>query len=182
MESSTAARKATEAATIAEAFRITSAERANEVAIRTKGDEFTITWGQLRDRVDALAAGLAGLGLKRGDTIALLLSNRPEFHICDLAAMMVGATPFSIYQTYAPNQSEFVVSDAGARIAIAEQALLPNLLEARKSLPDLEHVIVVDAEAPEGTISLADVESAGGDFDDDASVARIQPNDVLTLI
>src|SRR5947208_14350288 len=115
MESSTAARKATEAATIAEAFRITSAERANEVAIRTKGDEFTITWGQLRDRVDALAAGLVGLGLRRGDTIALLLSNRPEFHICDLAAMMVGATPFSIYQTYAPNQIEFVVSDAGAR-------------------------------------------------------------------
>jgi long-chain acyl-CoA synthetase len=96
--------------------------------------------------------------------------------------MMVGATPFSIYQTYAPNQIEFVVSDAGARIAIAEQALLPNLLEARKSLPDLEHVIVVDGEPLDGTLSLADVESAGGDFDVDASVARIQPNDVLTLI
>src|SRR2546421_4984240 len=107
MESGTAARKATEATTLAEAFRITAAERADEVAIRTKGDEYTITWGALRERVDALAGGLASLGLGRGETIALMFSNRPEFHICDLAAMMLGATPFSIYQTYAPNQIEF---------------------------------------------------------------------------
>src|ERR1044072_3199212 len=142
MESGTAARKATEAATIAEAFRITSAERANEVAVRTKGDAFTITWGQLRDRVDALAAGLAGLGLKKDDSVALMFANRPEFHLCDLAVMMVGGTPFSIYNTYAPNQIAFVVSDAGARILMTEQAYLPQVLEARKELPDLEHVIV----------------------------------------
>ncbi len=47
------------AASIAEAFRITATERQNDVAIRTKGDEFTITWGELRERVDALAGGLA---------------------------------------------------------------------------------------------------------------------------
>ena len=73
------------AATVAEAFRITARERADEVAIRTKGDAFTITWGQLRERVDALAAGLAELGVGRGQAVALMLSNRPEFHICDLA-------------------------------------------------------------------------------------------------
>src|SRR5207237_5916833 len=87
------------AATVAEAFRITARERADEVAIRTKGDAFTITWGKLRERVDGLAGGLAKLGLGRGETIALLIGNRPEFHLCDLAAMMLGATPFSIYST-----------------------------------------------------------------------------------
>ena len=59
-QSETHTRAAVGAATIAEAFRITAAERASDVAIRTKGDAFTITWGELRERVDALAGGLAG--------------------------------------------------------------------------------------------------------------------------
>jgi long-subunit acyl-CoA synthetase (AMP-forming) len=94
--SKTRRRAALDAATIAEAFRITAADRFDEVAIRTKGDAFTITWGELRERVEALAGGLAKLGLRRRDTIALMLSNRPEFHLCDLAAVMLGTTPFSI--------------------------------------------------------------------------------------
>jgi long-subunit acyl-CoA synthetase (AMP-forming) len=175
-------RSAVNATTLAEAFRLTAAERADEVAIRTKEDAFTITWGELRRRVDDLAGGLAKLGLGRGDTIALMLSNRPEFHLCDLAAMMVGAAPFSIYNTYAPNQIEYVISDAGARIAICEQQYLPQVLEARKGLPALEHVIVVDGEAPAGTIALSDVEGSNPDFDIEASVAKISETDVLTLI
>jgi long-chain acyl-CoA synthetase len=181
MESSTAPRRVT-ATTIAEAFRQTVERKPDEVAIRTKGDAFTITWAQLRDRVDALAGGLAGLGLNKGDTVALMFGNRPEFHICDLAVMMVGGTPFSIYNTYAPNQIEFVVSDAGARILMTEQAYLPQVLEARKQLPELEHVIVIDGDVPEGCLSLDEVEGAGGDFDVDASVAQISGDDILTLI
>src|SRR5208283_3267436 len=144
-------RAALRASTIAEAFRITAAERSEEVAIRTKDDAFTITWGELRKRVDSLAGGLAKLGLKRGDSIALMLSNRPEFHLCDLAAMMLGATPFSIYNTYTAEQIQYLMSDSGARILICEQQFLPVVLEARQQLPDLEHIIVVDGEAPEGT-------------------------------
>jgi long-subunit acyl-CoA synthetase (AMP-forming) len=184
VESSTAPKRGVDAATIAEAFRITSAQRPDEVAVRTKEDEVSWTWRELRERVDALAAGLHALGLRKGDTIALLLGNRPEFHLADLAAMMVGATPFSIYMTYAPNQIEYVVSDAGARILITEQQYLANVLEARKTLPDLEHVIVIDGEAPEGTMSLEDAIAAGEGtgFDVEASIAQLQPDDVLTLI
>jgi long-subunit acyl-CoA synthetase (AMP-forming) len=179
---SEAAKSAKDAPTLAQAFRITAAERAEEVAIRTKGDAFSITWGQLRERVDALAGGLAGLGLRRGDTVALMLSNRPEFHICDLAAMMLGATPFSIYNTYTPEQISYIVSDAGARVAICESQFLDRVLEARRDLPQLEHVIVVDGEAPEGVISLQQVETSDTDFDVEAAVAAIQPDDLLTLI
>src|SRR3954462_645346 len=181
MESSTAPRKVT-ATTIADAFRQTVERKPDEVAICTKGDGFTITWAQLRNRVDALAGGLADLGLKKGDSVALLFGNRPEFHISDLAVMMVGGTPFSIYNTYAPNQIEFVVSDAGARILMTEQAYLPQVLEARKSLPDLEHVIVIDGDVPEGCLALADIEGAGDGFDVDASVSEITGDDILTLI
>jgi long-chain acyl-CoA synthetase len=181
-ESVTPERAALGAATIAEAFRITAAERVDEVAIRTRQDEFTITWGELRERVDALAGGLAKLGVRRGDTVALMMSNRPEFHLCDLAAMMLGATPFSIYNTYTPEQIQYLMTDAGAKVLFCEQQFLPQVREARRALPDLEYVIVVDGEAPLGTLSLSEVEGSNPGFDVDAAVAQIQPTDVLTLI
>jgi long-chain acyl-CoA synthetase len=173
---------AASAATIAEAFRITAAEREGDIAIRTKDDAFTITWGSLRDRADALAAGLHALGLRRGDTLALMIGNRPEFHLCDIAGMMVGAAPFSIYATYTAEQIAYLVSDAEAKILICEQAYLDRVLEARKSLPALEHVIVIDGEAPGGTLALADIEGSDAEFDVDASVAALEPTDILTLI
>jgi long-subunit acyl-CoA synthetase (AMP-forming) len=182
MESSTTPKRGVDAATIAEAFRLTAEQRADQVAVRTKGDAVSWTWGELRTRVDRLAGSLAALGLRKGDTIALMLGNRPEFHQADLAAMMVGATPFSIYMTYAPNQIEYVVGDAGARIIVTEEQFLDNVLEARKTLPDLEHVIVVDGDdLPEGVTRLDDLPE-NPDFDVDASIAQLGPEDVLTLI
>jgi long-subunit acyl-CoA synthetase (AMP-forming) len=175
-------RPAVGARTMAQAFRMTAAARAEDVAIRTKGDEFSITWGELRERVDALAGGLAKLGVGRGDAVAIMLSNRPEFHLCDLAAVMLGATPFSIYTTYTPEQIRYLVDDAQAKVLICEQQFLAQVKEARRELPALEYVIVVDGEAPLGTLALADVEGSNPDFDVDASVARIQPEDLLTLI
>src|SRR5918911_5278707 len=94
-----ATRRAVGAATMAEAFRLTVEDNPDRVAVRTKDDEVSLTWAELRDRVDALAGGLDRLGVRRGDTVALMLANRPEFHIADLAAMTLGATPFSIYAT-----------------------------------------------------------------------------------
>jgi long-chain acyl-CoA synthetase len=170
------------AATMAQAFRMTAAERAGEVAIRTKGDEFSITWGELRERVDALAGGLAKLGVGRGDTVALMLSNRPEFHLGDLAAMMLGATPFSLYTTYTPEQIRYLMTDARAKVLICEQQFMPQVREARRELPNLEYVIVVDGQAPLGTLALADVEGSNPGFDVGAAVAQIEPTDVLTLI
>ncbi|HEY2719304.1 MAG TPA: AMP-dependent synthetase/ligase [Solirubrobacteraceae bacterium] len=170
------------ASTVAAAFRITAAERAEQVAIRTKEDAFTITWGELLERVDALAGGLAKLGVQRGQTVALMLSNRPEFHLCDLAAMMLGATPFSIYNTYSPEQIEYLLNDAEAKVLICEQQYLPQVLQARAGAPQLEHLIVIDGEAPEGALSLADVEGSNTGFDVESSVAQLQGSDVLTLI
>jgi long-chain acyl-CoA synthetase len=175
-------RTAVEAETVAEAFRITAAERADEVAIRTRADAFTITWGELLTRVDALAGGLAKLGVRRGETVALMLSNRPEFHICDLAAMMLGATPFSIYNTYSPEQISYLLSDAEAKTLICEQQYLPQVLEAKAAAPVVENVIVIDGEAPAGTLALSDVEGADPGFDVEASVATLRGSDVLTLI
>jgi long-subunit acyl-CoA synthetase (AMP-forming) len=110
-----------------------------------------------------------------------MLGNRPEFHLADLAAVVLDATPFSIYTTYPAEEIEYLINDAGARLAIVEQAFLPVMLEARRNLPQLEHLIVVDGEAPEGTLALADVEGSDPDFDP-ASLAPVEADDILTLI
>src|SRR4051812_34710288 len=117
-------RRATRAATIAEAFRLTVEDHPDRIAVRTLDDGVAYTWAQLRDRVDALAGGLHRLGVRRGDTVALMISNRPEFMVADLAAMTLGATPFSIYLTSAPDQVRYVMADAAAKVAIVEEAFV----------------------------------------------------------
>src|ERR687893_2219968 len=127
-------RRSLGAGTITEAFRLTAEDDADRVAVRTKDDETSLTWGELRDRVDALAGGLARLGVRRGDTVALMLGNRPEFAIADLAAMTLGAAPFSIYQTFTPAQIAHVAGDAGAKVAIVEEGHLAAFLAAHEHL------------------------------------------------
>jgi long-chain acyl-CoA synthetase len=178
----TAAGRAVDAPTLTEALRRTAANNPELVAVRTPDDSVSLTWAELLERVDAVAGGLAKLGVSRGDTVALMLGNRPEFHIVDLAAVTVGATPFSIYTTYPAGEIEYLVTDSGAKVVIVEQAFLPVVLEARANLPALEHVIVVDGEAPAGTIALAEVEGSNPGFDAVAAAASVGPDDVLTLI
>src|SRR5919197_773159 len=130
--------RAVSAATIAEAFRITAEDHPDRVAVRTKDDEVSLTWSELRDRVDALARGLHELGVRRGDRVALMLSNRPEFHVADLAAMTLGATPYSIYATSSAEQIAYVVGDAGSKVAIVEDMFLGQMQAA--DLPALETI------------------------------------------
>ena len=185
MDSSTtmaAAGSAVDAATLTEALRRTAANHPDIVAVRTPDDSISLSWAELLERVDAVAGGLASLGVGRGDRIAIMLANRPEFHIADLAVATLGATPFSIYVTYPAEEIEFLISDSGARVAIVEQAFLPAMLAARRRLPGLEHVIVVDGEAPEGVLALDSVEGSAPDFDAAAAAAAVSPDDLLTLI
>src|SRR4029450_12593194 len=128
---------ASAAPTVAEAFRRTVSESPDRVAVRTLDDAVSLTWSERARRVDALAGGLAKLGVRRGDTVALMMGNRPEFHLVDLAVTTLGAAPFSLYPTLAPEQIAYVVGDGGARLAIAETALLPNLLAGCREPPDL---------------------------------------------
>src|SRR5437588_11216910 len=132
MESSTitpAAKRAVDAPTVTEALRRTAANHPEIVAVRTPDDAVSLTWSELLERVDAVAGGLAKLGIARGDTVAIMLGNRPEFHIVDLAVVTLGATPFSIYTTYPPDEIRYLMEDSGSRVAIVEQAFLEVMLE-----------------------------------------------------
>jgi long-chain acyl-CoA synthetase len=164
---------------MAEAFQLTAAEHPDRMALRLKDDAFTMTWGEYSDKVGDVAAGLVGLGLERGGTLALMLTNRPEFHFFDAAAMHLGATPFSIYNTYAPEQIQFQVEDAGARILVTEKAFLDRV----RSVAGIEHLVVVDADDRDEALTIADVEAtADPDFDFQAAWRAVEPDDILTLI
>ncbi len=166
--------------TLPQAFQETAALLPDSVAIRTVGDEVVLTWRQYRDRVRKIAAGLAALGVEHGHTVGLMLRNRPEFHLADTAVMHLGAIPFSIYNTSAPDQIRYLFSNAENKIVFTEKDFLPAVKAAGA---DLAAVIVVDAKV-DGCLSLEELEALGptADFDFEAAWRAVRPDDVATLI
>ncbi|MBB5916512.1 long-subunit acyl-CoA synthetase (AMP-forming) [Nocardia transvalensis] len=169
--------------TVPEAFQQTRTLRPHQVALRTVGGTQQITWADYDRRVRDIAAGLAKLGVAHGDTVGIMLTNRPEFNLVDTAALHLGAAPFSVYNTSSPGQLAHVFGNAGNAIVLTERAFLSAVQESGIAF---EHVVVVDAAAggaPEGTISLADVEAdPAADFDFDAAWRAVRPEDLATLI
>ena len=156
-----------QASTVAEAFQATAHAHPERVALRTKGDEFSITWAEYAEKVRQTAASLAGLGLERGHTMAIMLTNRPEFHWFDAAALHLGATPFSLYNTYTSEQIQYQVEDAGAKILVTEEAFA----ERAEGLKGVDHVVIVERD-----------ELDEADLDFDSAWQVVQSDDLLTLI
>jgi long-subunit acyl-CoA synthetase (AMP-forming) len=173
--------KALSSDTLCEAFQITAAERADGVAIRTKGDTARLTWSEYGDRVRTIASGLAALGVGHAEPVALLLTNRPEFHIVDAAAMHLGAIPFSMYNTAAPDQLAFIARSSGVRVLVTERSLQDTALVLRSAVPELTHVVVIDGDG--GTTTLAELEArADPEFPFEEHWRSVRPDDVATLI
>ncbi len=172
-----------DATTVAEAFQLTVAAFGDRVALRTKEDVESYTWSEYADRVRRVAAGLAALGVGRGDTVGLMLTNRPEFHFADTAAIHLGATPFSLYNSSAPEQAAYVVADAGSQIVFTEESFLDTVLEVRDSVSALTHVVIVDGPARDGAITLEELELGGSEgFDLESAWRAVERDDLLTLI
>jgi long-chain acyl-CoA synthetase len=168
-------------ATMCEAFQQTVARYPRQVALRTPGGAVSIPWGQYARRVRQIAAGLAGLGVSRGDTVALMMTNRPEFHLVDTAAFHLGAAPFSVYNTLALEQIRHVLSDAGCRVVVCEEQFAPRLLAITGGIA-VQHVVCVDGR-PDGTTTLAGLEAGGRPgFGFEARWRAVAPGDLLTLV
>ncbi len=155
-----------------------STVRANHDAVQRA---VTVTWEAYAGRVRQIAAGLGGLGVGRGDTVALMMVNRPEFHLVDTAAFHLGAVPFSVYNTFAPGQIAQVLANAGNRVVVCEQQFAGRLLAAIGGTA-VQHVVCVDGR-PDGTVTLAEL-VAGGDpaFGFGARWRSVEPGDLLTLV
>jgi long-subunit acyl-CoA synthetase (AMP-forming) len=162
------------ASTMCGVLMATIAERGDQPALRTPDDSVAFTYAELGDRLVRVAAGLHALGVRKGDAVGLMLVNRPEFHVVDAAAMLLGAVPFSVYNTSPPEQVGFVMGDAGNRIVITERQFLPVVEAAREhGAAQVERILVLEDDGlPDGN-PLFDLESHW---------RAVEPDDLLTLI
>ena len=162
-----------------ELFQQTAAAHAERVALRTPGGAVTITWAEYARRVRDIAAGLAALGVRRGDTVGLMMTNRPEFNLCDAAVMHLGASAFSLYNTSAPEQITYILGNAENAVMFCDAVFVERIQEAA---PGVSTIVCVDGN-PLGTLSLKELEALGRpDFDFDGTWQAVSPDDILTLI
>jgi long-subunit acyl-CoA synthetase (AMP-forming) len=155
--------------TLCEAFQLTVARFGDRLALRTAGGGVELTWSQYAERVRRVAGGLAALGVGRGDTVATMLVNRPEFHIVDAAALHLGATPFSVYNTSPAEQIADLMTNAGNRVVVTQRRFADVV--SAVAAPAVEHVILVEDGLPEF-----------GELDFEATWRAVTPGDVAALI
>ncbi len=153
--------------TVCEAFQRTCQQRPDAVALRGGGR--VITWREYGQTVERLASAMACLGVGHGDAVALMLPNQPEFHFLDTAAMHLGATPFSIYNTSSPEQIAHVMRNSGARVIFCAPEFLSRVTASGVPVRAI------------GTDLLDTLEPLPG-FDFEAAWRAVTPADVLTLI
>ena len=173
------------AKTLCEAFQDTVKRTPDTVALRTPGDAVRITWRAYGERVERIATGLHALGVRSRDTVALMMSNRPEFNLCDTAAMHLGATPYSIYSTLPIDDIHYLFTNAESRVVFCEAQFLDRILEAAKDT-SVAHVVCIDAQ-PTDHATAVSLEALEGKkpsepFEFAATWRAVEPGDVLTLI
>jgi long-chain acyl-CoA synthetase len=162
-------------------------------ALRYKADGawHDITHAELQKRVMRYALALRRLGVTRGDRVAILSENRPEWAITDYACLAIGVTDVPVYPTLPANQVKYILGDSGAvAIAVSSAAQLAKVLEVRDQLPALKHVIAFDKDATgPGVTPIADIFALGEQADAAGEgrtfkeeALRAQPDDLATII
>ncbi|MEV6362199.1 AMP-binding protein [Nocardia asteroides] len=164
--------------TLPAAFQATVALYRNATALVSHDRGHRYSWDDYATAVRAIAEGLLALAVARGDTVGLMLTNRPEFHLVDTAALHVGAVPFSIYTTMSPQQIASVCANAANRIIFTERRFLPLL---QRTGGRFEAVICVDG-SESGTMPLAQLmrlRTRASNFE--AVWSGVRPHDLATV-
>lgn len=110
------------------------------------------TFAEFRARSNQLARVLRGLGVRRGDCVGIVLSQRPETAVAHLAAYKLGAIALPLATLFGPEALQHRLGNAGVRVAITDSTSLERLLAAQKNLPRLEHILSVDAAGAEAAL------------------------------
>jgi long-chain acyl-CoA synthetase len=170
--------------TIPRAFLATVEERGDAVALRWKeGEEWReMTFNQYRENVARAAAGLRELGVGRGDRVVLMLRNCPEFHVLDTAALFLGATPVSIYNSSSSEQIEYLAGHCDAVVGVVEDdGFLARFNPVRAALTELRTLGVVRPGAEAHDFTYADL-LAHEPLDLAAQLDEATPADLATII
>src|SRR6478735_12160983 len=144
----------------------------------------SVTFGEVAERAARAAAGLRSLGVEPGDRVVMMLRNVPEFHWVDLAVMLCGATPVSIYNSSSPEQVQYLVSHCNAKVAMVEdEGFLQRFLKVRDELPRLGPIVVQHApEVLPADVHPWSVLSDPDPVDLDEASAICRSGDLATII
>jgi long-chain acyl-CoA synthetase len=168
---------------------VDTCRKAEHLKYRREGTWRAISSQGLKAAVEEISMGLRTLGIDKGDKVAILSENRPEWAMADLAILCAGAADAPIYSTLTPPQVLYILSDSGAKavfVSTAEQAA--KVTQERPHLASLEHMIRFDPAPAPGTLSLEELRAKGKEAlaaDPDAvrrRAAEVKSDDLATLI
>jgi long-chain acyl-CoA synthetase len=144
-----------------------------------------ISSAELYRDVVGMARAFESWGIRKGDRVAILGENRPEWTIADFAALSMGAVTVPIYSTQTAEQTAFILNDAGARVVVvSSQSQLEKVLAVHGQTP-VEKIVVMDAVETAHAIHMQRLMLPGpSEFDPefDARARSIQPDDLATII
>src|SRR3954470_7974342 len=169
---------------------IATYNRPDALQVKTGGVYRPISHAEASTRVLNLARGLQALGVKRGDRVAILSENRPEWAIADFASLTSGLTDVPIYPTLPADQVAYILKDSGAvAIFVSNQAQAEKIKDIRGQIPSLKTVIGFDDIPSLTDTSIARLEKRGaeGRTQESAESYRrqalsVSPDDVATII
>ena len=164
------------------AFQSSVGAHPDRVALRLPDGSGEITYAEYAARVRAIATGLANLGVGPGDTVAIQLTNVREFHLVDTAALHLGATPFSVYNTNPADLTSELLKNSDAKVVVTEESFLKVITEAASLAGTISHIVTIDGSG--GDMSLDELEKlpAPDGFDFEASWKAVGGDAVLTLV
>jgi acetyl-CoA synthetase len=137
------------------------------------------TFWDIQREANRLSNALAGLGVKRGDRVALILPQRPEMAIAYMAIFQMGAIALPLSHLFGPEALEYRMEFAGASVVFVEPTTIANLWAAKDKLTHLKHVIGVGGARESGVHSYESlIEKSGSDF----KTAETSSNDPALII
>ncbi|WP_445169871.1 AMP-dependent synthetase/ligase [Mycolicibacterium sp. Dal123E01] len=150
----------------------------------------SVTWQQVGDRVELIAAGLISLGINPEDRVALASGTRYEWVVVDFGILSAGAATTTVYPSTNAADTAFIVANSGSRIVVAEnQSQVDKLVANRAELPAVEKVVIIDGSSEDDwVITLEDLEQLGKQLlaDNPGAVTdrveAIPPDQLATLI
>ncbi len=170
-------------------YRSVGFAKPEHLQYKKDGTWHTVSSEELRSAVEETSAGLRALGVEKGDHVAILSENRPEWAYADLATLVAGAADAPIYPTLSSAQVQYILDDSEAKLVFVSNGIqAAKVAEVKDQLKHLVHVVSFDTPAPMGTLPLAELRARGRELlaKDPQLVSRrageVKPDDLATLI
>ena len=177
--------------TLAQLFlhTIKSFPKADLMLYKEAGEYKPISTEEFGDWVICLSLGLRELGLNKGDKLALLAENSPEWVMTDLASLCLGSITVPIYTSLVPEQIKYIVNDSDTKVVVcSDLSIWEKVKSVKDKMKNVEYFLIMGDEAPEGTVLLSEVIERGKKVKEkdpglfEKSALEIKPNDTASII